>query len=255
MKKLLILILGLFLIDSAQSQTDTVQDLIDASSSIIDTVDLGHYAVQGLNYYAGVGGIAPTDTIDQALITQLQMTNYNNALSAVQNAVYYNTQALLQDAHETEMVQLESAVDDFVAATTSLITVVNVFEQASNADTVQEQQQLQDYIQDNNVGLTQTQVDNYNNSLESVQTHAINAAAFLAASNNEALTSSNDDVAEAYNVNLSNMTVAYNAVQDGITFYNNGQAFHSMYGFLSGAMKSLEDIYFTGESIYTGNSL
>jgi len=28
-----------------------------------------------------------------------------------------------------------------------------------------------------------------------------------------------------------------------------------MYGFLSGAMKSLEDIYFTGESIYTGNSL
>ena len=254
MKKLLILILGLFLIDSAQSQTDTVQDLIDASSSIIDTVDLGHYAVQGLNYYAGVGGIAPTDTIDQALITQLQMTNYNDALSAVQNAVYYNTQALLQDAHETEMVQLESAVDDFVAATTSLITVVNVFEQASNADTVQEQQQLQDYIQDNNVGLTQTQVDNYNNSLESVQTHAINAAAFLAASNNEALTSSNDDVAEAYNVNLSSMTVAYNAVQDGITFYNNGQAFHSMYGFLSGAMKSLEDIYFTGESIYTGNS-
>jgi len=254
MKKLLILILGLFLIDSAQSQTDTVQDLIDASSSIIDTVDLGHYAVQGLNYYAGVGGIAPTDTIDQALITQLQMTNYNNALSAVQNAVYYNTQALLQDAHETEMVQLESAVDDFVAATTSLITVVNVFEQASNADTVQEQQQLQDYIQDNNVGLTQTQVDNYNTSLESVQTHAINAAAFLAAANNEALTSSNDDVAEAYNVNLSNMTVAYNAVQDGITFYNNGQAFHSMYGFLSNSMKSLEDVYFTGESIYTGNS-
>ena len=182
------------------------------------------------------------------------MTNYNDALSAVQNAVYYNTQALLQDAHETEMVQLESAVDDFVAATTSLITVVNVFEQASNADTVQEQQQLQDYIQDNNVGLTQTQVDNYNTSLESVQTHAINAAAFLAAANNEALTSSNDDVAEAYNVNLSSMTVAYNAVQDSITFYNSGQAFHSMYGFLSNSMKSLEDVYFTGESIYTGNS-
>jgi len=68
------------------------------------------------------------------------------------------------------------------------------------------------------------------------------------------LTSSNDDVAEAYNVNLSSMTVAYNAVQDGITFYNNGQAFHSMYGFLSNSMKSLEDVYFTGESIYTGNS-
>ena len=45
MKKILILILGLFLIDSAQSQTDTVQDLINASASIIDTVDQGHYAV------------------------------------------------------------------------------------------------------------------------------------------------------------------------------------------------------------------
>jgi len=255
MKKLIILILGLFLIDTAQSQTDTVQDLINASASIISTVDQGHYAVQGLSYYAGVGGIAPTNTIDQAILTQEQMNSYNAALAAVTSAVYYNTQTLLQDAHETEMVQLESAVDDFVAATTSMITVVNVFEMASEADTVQEQQQMQDYITDNNVQLTQTQVDNYNTSLDSVQTHAINAAAFLAAANNESLTSANDQVAEGYNYNISQMNVAYNAVQDSITFYYNDQAFHAMYGFLTNSMKSLEDIYFTGQSIYEGNQL
>lgn len=252
------ILIYLSLSNIAWSQTDsagTIQQLIDASSSIIDTVDLGHYAVQGLNYYATVGGIAPTDTIDQALITQLQMTNYNDALSAVQNAVYYNTQALLQDAHENEMTQLSDAVDDFVAATTSMITVVNIFEMASEADTVQEQQQMQDYIQDNNVMLTQTQVDNYNTSLEDVSNHAINAAAYLAASQNEALTSSNDSVAASYNINVSTMTVSYNAIQDGITFYNDGQAFHAMYGFLGSAMKTIDDIYNTGMSIYEGNSL
>lgn len=240
------------------SQTDsagTIQQLIDASASIIDTVDQGHYAVQGLSYYAGIGGIAPVDTIDQAILTQEQMTAYNTALASVTNAVFYNTQMLLQDAHEAEMVQLETAVDDFVAATTSMITVVNIFEMASSANTVTEQQQVQDYIQDNNVQLTQTQVDNYNQSLESVQTHAINAAAFLAASNNESLTSANDQVSQDYNYNVSQMNVAYNAVQDSITFYYNDQAFHGMYGFLTNSMKTLEDIYITGESIYQGNSL
>ena len=63
--------------------------------------------MQGLSYYAGVGGIAPTNTIDQAILTQEQMDSYNSALAAVTSAVYYNTQTLLQDAHETEMVQLE----------------------------------------------------------------------------------------------------------------------------------------------------
>lgn len=254
-KKLIILILGLFLIDTVQSQTDTVQDLIDASESIITSVTQGHYAVQGLYYYGGVGGIAPDGTTDSALLTEEQMTTYNLALASVTSTVFYNTQMLLEDAYETEMTQLESAVDDFVAATTSMITVVNIFEMASDADTVQEQQALQDYIGDNNVELTQTQVDNYNTSLESVESHAINAAAFLAAANDGSIASYNDSYAEEYNVNVSNLTVVYNAVQGSLHFYDGNEQFTGFYGFLDGYFKTIEDIYGTGQSIYEGNSL
>lgn len=218
----------------------------------MEQVNLSRTLTSGASYYAGVGGIAPDGSVTAAKLT-VQMTDaYNDALSNVQNATYFNTSMLLKDQADIALDNMSVAVDTLVNATATLATVGAVAEMAAEADTVQEQMDLQEVVSVSDMTLTEADVEEYNTALADVETYAQEAGAFLAASNNAQITSSTDNWAAQSNVNLSSYTsITYDATNDLLMmeFYSNqssGWGAVGFEGFLQGDFKTAEDIYNTG---------
>ena len=65
-----------------------IDDLVNTSASIRSTFDYGIRAIGGMTAYAATGGIAPTGTVDNGIISYGQADAYNAAVVAVQNATY-----------------------------------------------------------------------------------------------------------------------------------------------------------------------
>ena len=218
----------------------------------MEQVNLSRTLTAGASYYAGVGGIAPDGSVTAAQLT-VQMTDaYNNALSNVQNATYFNTSMLLEDQADIALDNMSVAIDALVNATATFATVGAVAEMAAEADTVQEQMDLQEVVSVSDMTLTEADVEEYNTALADVETYAQEAGAFLAASNNAQITSSTDNWAAQSNVNLSSYTsITYDATNDLLMmeFYSNqssGWGAVGFEGFLQGDFKTAEDIYNTG---------
>lgn len=218
----------------------------------MEQVNLSRTLTSGASYYAGVGGIAPDGSVTAAKLT-VQMTDaYNDALSNVQNATYFNTSMLLKDQADIALDNMSVAVDTLVNATATIATVGAVAEMAAEADTVQEQMDLQEVVSVSDMTLTEADVEEYNTALADVETYAQEAGAFLAASNNAQITSSTDNWAAQSNVNLSSYTsITYDATNDLLMmeFYSNqssGWGAVGFEGFLQGDFKTAEDIYNTG---------
>lgn len=255
MKKAL-LTLAVSLSVSGQAYADEISDLINASNSLINTMDNGQYAVSGLAYYAGVGGIAESNTIDSGIITQAQMDAYNTALADVQSATYYNAQMFFQDQADIALEQMSLAIDDFVDATSAMSQVITVFNMASEATTTETQLALQSYVTDNALSITQGQVLEYNDSLESVQTYSQMAAAFIQASQNDFITQTVDSNTENWNESLLTSTASYSQANDylNVSFLSQQQGI-GFVGFFQADMVSAMDVLGVGQTIYEGNSL
>lgn len=255
MKKAL-MTLAVSLSVSGQAYADEISDLVAASNSLITTMDNGQYAVSGLAYYSAIGGIAVSDTIDAGTITQTQMDAYNNALLAVEGATFYDSQMFFQDQAQVALEQMSLAVDDFVDATSAMSQVITVFNMASNATDTDTQLALQSYVTDNSLSITQGQVLEYNESLESVQTYSQMAAAFVQASQNTDINDIVDTHTEDWNQSLTTATATYSQINDtlNISFIDqqNGIGF---VGFFQNDMKSALDVMGVGQSIYEGNTL
>ena len=255
MKKILTtLVLSLSV--SGQVYADEISDLVNASNSLITTMDNGQYAVSGLAYYAGIGGIAESNTIDSGLISQAQMDAYNNALLSVQGATYYNAQMFFEDQADIALEQMSLAVDDFVDATSAMSQVITVFNMASEATDTDTQLALQSYVTENSLSITQGQVLEYNDSLESVQTYSQMAAAFVQASQDTNINDIVDTHTQDWNQSLTTATATYSQINDtlNISFIDqqNGLGFVS---FFQNDMKSALDVMGVGQSIYEGNTL
>ena len=255
MKKAL-MTLGLSLSVSGQAYADEISDLVAASNSLITTMDSGQYAVSGLVYYSSIGGIAVSDTIDAGTISQTQVDAFNNALLAVENASFYNAQMFFQDQAEVALEQMSLAVDDFVDATSAMSQVITVFNMASEATTTETQLALQSYVTDNALSITQGQVLEYNDSLESVQTYSQMAAAFIQASQNDFITQTVDQQSQDFNVSLFETTATYTQSTDHLmlTWAQTNESMGFM-NFFQNDMKSALDVMGVGQSIYEGNKL
>ena len=243
---------------SGQAYAETEIDRLIATSQTIATkLKDGYHAAAGLGHYAGVGGIAPDGTVSSALITTTDLNNYNQALQDVTNAVYYNTQMLLEDKHEEAMVNLGTAIDTFVDASAQIAVAVEVAEVAESVDqtNVEQKQGLQDYIATNDVEITQQEVNEYNAALGDVEDYAQQAAGFLAASKNATITDGADASAQSYNASIADTTVAFNAANQSITFYFATGGSHGFYGFLGNDVKTQQEIMGMGQSIYEGNTI
>jgi hypothetical protein len=144
------------------------------------------------------------------------------------------------------MVNLDSAVDNLVAATAVLMEVQAVANMAANADTVQEQMAVQAVLTNNDMTVSAADVSNYNSALGAVQTYARDAGAFLAASRNATMTGSVDNYAANTGASLYGATVAYSATADIINV-SMGQVYSiGLQGLLGADTVTLADVYAAG---------
>jgi len=257
MKKQLIAA-SLFLSASAPAFAEHINEidrLLNVSQQISSQVQNAKYAVTGALHAAINGdGIADVGSVSGYQITTDQMNTYNDALDDVRSAVYYNSQMFLEDAAEEAMSNLAAAVDVFAVAAQEIAKVDAVAEVAENVDTIEEQVQLQEFVQNEDVELTQQDIVAYNDSLENVEAASQEAAAFMIASKAEYVTVESDHFTETYNQNLLDATVSYTATNDTLELVWATGAGVSYSGFFENDFMSTQEVLGVGQSIYEGNT-
>ena len=255
MKKIAILAAAFLSVSAAHSET-TIDNLVEASRTIAVKLEQGRYAAFGAEHYASIGGIIDYSAVvpGEYIITEADVTAYNDALAGVQDALYYTTKMALEEKYEDSMVKVSDAVDNFVVASHQLAVVEEVVEKAEVAQetaNVEDQIAVQEYVEQNDVSISQETVVEYNQSLEDIAVNAREAGAFLAASKSEALTSISDDHAQSYGQSMAEASISYSATNDimSIEWTTNigGISFHD---FLTGDYVSASDVLGQGEVIY-----
>lgn len=255
MKKIAILAAAFLSVSAAHSET-TIDNLVEASRTIAVKLEQGRYAAFGAEHYASIGGIIDYSAVvpEEYIITDADVTAYNDALAGVQDALYYTTKMALEEKYEDSMVKVSDAVDNFVVASHQLAVVEEVVEKAEVAQetaNVEDQIAVQEYVEQNDVSISQETVVEYNQSLEDIAVNAREAGAFLAASKSEALTSISDDHAQSYGQSMAEASISYSATNDimSIEWATNigGISFHD---FLTGDYVSAADVLGQGEVIY-----
>jgi hypothetical protein len=256
MKKIAILTSAFLSVSAAQAET-TIDNLVNASRTIAAKLEQGRYAAFGAEHYASVGGIIDYSSVatDDYLITEADVNAYNDALTGVQDALYYTTKMALEDKAAESMVKVSDAVDNFVVASHQLAVVEEVAERAETAQEtsgVEDQLAVQEYVEQNDVSISQETVIEYNQSLEDIAVNARDAGAFLAASKNEMLTSLSDEHAQDYGNSMAEASISYSATNDILSVQwatNTGHIeFHD---FLWGDYVTASEVLGQGEAIYS----
>jgi hypothetical protein len=220
--------------------------LNQSAQTILNQLSEAQSLTAGATYYAADGSILAPGVMQDAAVTEAMRLDYNSDIQGVIDATYYNAEMLFQDKHEAAMVNLDSAVDNLVAATAVLMEVQAVANMAANADTVQEQMAVQAVLSNNDMTITAADVSNYNNALGAVQSYARDAGAFLAASRNATMTSTVDAYASTSGTNLYGATVAYSATADIMNISAANVFGIGLQGLLGADTVTLADVYAAG---------
>jgi hypothetical protein len=240
LKKTLVL---LCLSASAAHAEQTMTALEGSAQAILDQLAASQDLTVGAIYSAGEGDIIAPGVMQDATITEQMRLDYNSDIQGVIDATYYNAEMLFQDQHNAAMANLDTAVDNLVAATAVLMEVQAVANMAANADTVQEQMAFQTILTNNDMTISAANVSNYNNALGAVQTYARDAGAFLAASRNTTMTGTLDAYAANSGTSLYGTTVTYSATAD-IMNITGADAFGiGLSSLLQANTVTLEDVY------------
>jgi hypothetical protein len=255
MKKIATLAAAFLSVSAAHSET-TIDNLVEASRTIAVKLEHGRYAAFGAEHDASVGGIIDYSAVipEEYIITDADVTAYNDALAGVQNALYYTTKMALEEKYEDSMVKVSEAVDNFIVASHQLAVVEEVADKAEVAQetsNVEDQIAVQEYVEQNDVSISQETVVEYNQSLEDIAVNAREAGAFLAASKSESLTSISDQHAQDYGQSMAEANISYSATNDIMSIEwatNIGNI--SFHDFLTGDYVSAADVLGQGEVIY-----
>ena len=229
---------------------------MDSSKAIRDTFKEGIKAVGGMWEYHSVGGIAQTGVIDPGRITDAKAQAYNNAVLAFKDASYsWNPDAdsYMEDQAAQASQNLSEAIDDFVDASQAVITVVEVNEMAEEAEQAPDAREsiaLQEYMDQNDVLLSEESVDTYNQSLEAVEVAAQTAAAYMAVVNDEGLMTEANDAAYAMNVTYAESTKSYFDASTGTMTIEWADQQLAVSLVLDNYFKSDVDILTTGETSF-----
>lgn len=256
MKKTAIAISAFLSVSAAAAET-TIDNLVEASKTIAVKLEQGRYAAFGAEHYASVGGVIDYNSVatEDYLITEADLNAYNDALSGVQNALYYTTKMALEDKAAESMVKVSDAVDNFVVASHQLAVVEEVAEKAEAAqetNSVEDQIAVQEYVEQNDVGISNDTVIEYNQSIEDIAVNARDAGAFLAASKNEMLTSLSDEHAQDYGNSMTDASISYSATNDILSMqWTSGTGHIEFHDFLMGDYVTAGEVLGQGEAIYT----
>lgn len=242
-----------FLLVSAPAYSNEIDDLVNASQSIRDTFKYGIKTVGGLQAYAPLGGIAPTGTVDQGKISYNQSKAYNDALAAVQNATYTydpGAQEYFDNQAQQAMNEVNAAVDAYVQAAQVVIEVATVNEMAQDAQEAGDERgamALQEYIEANDVVLSDAEVDFYNESLDNVESAAQTAAAYFAVANDEELVATADEMAYDIRVTYAEAATSFFDVATSAVWvsFDGGETIQGLA--LGGYFVTVESVLIEGE--------
>jgi len=203
-----------------------------------------------------MGYVSEEGISQQAMIDAVEVTSYNQALAGMAAfSPYGDAQTFLEDKADQEIVLMNQAVDTFTEAVVAISTVIEVADMAENAQTPNEQENVQVYVEQNYeaLQLDQTDVDTYNQSLDSIETHANNAGAYIGVSQNKEATQFLQDGAASNNSTFFDASLSYDRGQQWVkvgwlsgnataVFINGTGAFNlDLY-------VSEEDVFFAGEN-------
>lgn len=167
-------------------QSSELDDLIASSSAIVDQINKGIMFVGGAHHASQTGmGISSGQLSGNYYISDEQVANYNAALTGMVNYMPYGSaEDYLNEQAQSEIDAMEAAIEDFTTVVVDMLEVQEVAERAETAETPDDQAEVQDYIAQNDMSVSQDDADTYNQSLDDIENHANAAGAFLAVAGN-----------------------------------------------------------------------
>ena len=176
---------------STAVQSSELDNLIDASSAIVDQIDTGVKLVGAATEYAHHGyGLSDGSLSSTAHISAEQVEAYNSALSNMANYQPYGApvKEVLENMAMDSLEEMDQAIGTFTEVVVDMIAVQQVAEKAETASTPKQEEEVQTFVAENQDMLTisQEEVETYNTSVDQIETSANEASAYLAVANSEA---------------------------------------------------------------------
>ena len=208
---------SLFLICSGV-QSSELDTLIATSSAIVDQINSGIMFVGGSINASQTGmGISSGQLSGNYYISEEQVANYNAALTGMVTYMPYGSaEDYANQQAENEIEQMEASIADFTAVVVDLLSVQEVAERAEAAETPNDQAEVQDYVAQNDMSVSQDDADTYNQSLDDIENHANAAGAFLAVAGNPEAVAFLMEGAMANNTRVEDNALTYSSANQAV---------------------------------------
>ena len=212
MKKILLSLLVL----SSVAQSSEYDALLESSTAIVDQINTGILLVGAAQEYAHHGDALSDGTVSTTShIDETQVQAYNEALTsfATNYQPYGDVKAVLENKAVEELELMDDAIGTFTEAVVNMSTAIQVAEKVEEANTPDQEAEVQTFVVDNVevLQIEQETVDTYNQSVDDIETHANNASAYLAVANSEEAVAFLEQGVENANTTAEQTNIFYDA--------------------------------------------
>ena len=250
-------VLASLFLSSSVAQASELDDLIASSAAIVDQINTGILMTGAAMGYAHSGtGLSDGKLAGTAYISTQQVEAYNQALSGMVTYLPYGSaQDYLEEQAAAELALMEAAIDDFTTVVVDMLAVQEVAELAAEASTPDEEAAVQEYVTSNTDALTidQSDADTYNQSLDSIETHANAAGAFLGVAANPDAVAFLNQGAMDNNTRIETNTLSYSASTQAVSLaWTSGNPATSIY--VNGSDAFNINLYVSHQDILTAGS-
>ena len=250
-------VLASLFLSSSVAQASELDDLIASSAAIVDQINTGILMTGAAFGYAHSGtGLSDGQLAGTAYITAEQVNAYNQALSGMVTYLPYGSaQDYLEEQAAAELALMETAIDDFTAVVVDMLAVQEVAELAAEASTPDEEAAVQEYVTSNTDALTidQSDADTYNQSLDSIETHANAAGAFLGVAANPDAVAFLNQGAMDNDTRIETNTLSYSASTQAVSLaWTSGNPATNIY--VNGSDAFNINLYVSHQDILTAGS-
>ena len=199
-------------------QSSELDTLIATSSAIVDQINSGIMFVGGSIHASQTGmGISSGQLSGNYYISDEQVANYNAALTGMVNYMPYGSaEDYANQQAQNEIEQMEAAIEDFTTVVVDMLSVQEVAERAEAAETPDDQAEVQDYVAQNDMSVSQEDADQYNSSLDDIENHANAAGAFLAVAGNPEAVAFLMEGAMANNTRVEDNALTYSSANQAV---------------------------------------
>jgi hypothetical protein len=247
-------VLASLFLSSSVAQASELDDLIASSAAIVDQINTGILMTGAALGYAHSGtGLSDGQLAGTAYITAEQVNAYNQALSGMVTYLPYGSaQDYLEEQAAAELDLMETAIEGFTAVVVDMLAVQEVAELAAEASTPDEEAAVQEYVTSNTDALTidQSDADTYNQSLDSIETHANAAGAFLGVAANPDAVAFLNQGAMDNNTRIETNTLSYSASTQAVSLaWTSGNPASNIY--VNGSDAFNIDLYVSHQDILT----